>query len=66
LQIVVNGEMKVIRKATNVEELLSELGYERDSVAVASDGNFVPKQQYQRLILADNMELEVLVPMQGG
>jgi len=66
LQIVVNGEMKTIRQATNVEELLKELGYERESVAVASDGNFLPKQQYRTLVLKDNMELEVLVPMQGG
>jgi thiamine biosynthesis protein ThiS len=58
--------MKTIRQATNVDELLQELGYERQSVAVASDGNFLPKQQYKTLILKDDMELEVLVPMQGG
>lgn len=66
MQIVVNGEMKTIRNATNVEELLKELGYERESVAVANDGNFLPKQQYKTLVLKDKMELEVLVPMQGG
>lgn len=65
MQIVVNGEMKSIR-ATNVDELLSELGYERESVAVASDGSFLPKGQYKMLLLKENMELEVLVPMQGG
>jgi sulfur carrier protein len=66
LQLVINGEKKSIRRATNVDELLNELGYERDSVAVASDGSFVPKQRYKDLILKDDMELEVLVPMQGG
>ena len=66
MQIVVNGEVKTIRQARNVDELLHELGYERASVAVASDGSFLPKQQYKTLMLKDDMELEILVPMQGG
>ena len=55
MQLVINGEKKSIRRATNVDELLNELGYERDSVAVASDGSFVPKQRYKDLILKDDM-----------
>jgi sulfur carrier protein len=64
--VLINGKKETVRQATNIDELLKELGYERESVAVAKDGNFVPKQQYQGLVLEEDMELEVLVPMQGG
>lgn len=55
-----------MQRAKTLDELLRELGYERESVAVARNGSFVPKKEYASLTLEDEMELEVLVPMQGG
>lgn len=66
MQLIVNGKQELIEESKTLEELLNELGYERNSVAVAQDGSFVPKQEYAKLALKDGMELEVLVPMQGG
>ena len=66
MHLVVNGQKQLIEKAQNIDELLAELGYERNAVAVAQDGSFVPKKDYPVIILKEGMELEVLVPMQGG
>ena len=66
MQVVVNGNKENVQQAKTLDELLKELGYERESVAVARNGSFVPKRQYTSLALEEDMELEVLVPMQGG
>lgn len=66
MQVVVNGNRETVQRAKTLDELLRELGYERESVAVARNGSFVPKKEYASLTLEDDMELEVLVPMQGG
>ena len=66
MHLQVNGKRQVVKDAKTLEELLEELGYERDSVAVAQNGCFIPKQQYAQLMLKEEMDLEVLVPMQGG
>ena len=66
MQVQVNGKKEIVEQSKTLEELLQELGYERDSVAVARNGSFVPKGEYTSLVLEENMDLEVLVPMQGG
>jgi sulfur carrier protein len=66
LQIIVNGKEQIIQSAQTIDELLLELGFERLSVAVALDGTFVARGEYSTTKLKENMDIEVLVPMQGG
>jgi len=66
MQLFVNGKKEIVKQAKTLEELLRELGYERDSIAVASHGSFVPRREYANLCLQEDMDLEILMPMQGG
>jgi thiamine biosynthesis protein ThiS len=64
--VLVNGKKETVRGARTLDDLLLELGYEKSSVAVARDGSFVPKRDYAELVLEEEMDLEILLPMQGG
>ena len=65
MQIILNGKTIETQQAT-LEELLSELGYGDCSVAIAIDGEFIPKANRQITALADGQTIEVVAPMQGG
>jgi sulfur carrier protein len=64
LQII--GKPHEIAPTPNLQDLLHQLGYEPQSIAVAIDGQFVPRHQYTTYILHDQQALEVVAPMQGG
>jgi sulfur carrier protein len=66
VQILVNGCEQEVDNSQTVEELLKELGYQQNSVAVALDGEFLPRRLYCATNLEDRMDLEILLPMQGG
>jgi len=66
LQLVINGKAKIIDGIKTVQDLLLELGYETDSVAVARNNTFVSRSTYSQSELKDGEELEILLPMQGG
>ena len=64
--ILVNGESR--EPAETVAELLVQLGLgsEAQGVAVAVDGEVVPRSQWDRRALADGSRVEVLGAVQGG
>lgn len=68
MQLVINGQKKIVEGSQTVtlKELLLQLGYETDSVAVAHAGTFVSRSKYAEQQIQDGEELEILVPMQGG
>jgi sulfur carrier protein len=66
VQILVNGREQETKSSQTVEELLKELGYGQNSVAVALDGEFLPRRLYSVTKLEERMDLEILLPMQGG
>jgi sulfur carrier protein len=66
VQILVNGREQETSAAQTVEELLKDLGYQQSQVAVALDGEFLPRRLYAATKLQDQMDLEILLPMQGG
>ncbi len=66
MQLVINGKAKIIDGIKTVQDLLLELGYETDSVAVARNNTFVSRSTYSQSELKDGEELEILLPMQGG
>jgi sulfur carrier protein len=66
LQIIVNGKEQIIEGAKTIDELLLALGFERQSVAVALNGTFVARGEYPTTKFEEKMDIEVLVPMQGG
>jgi sulfur carrier protein len=66
VQILVNGREQETSAAQTVEELLKDLGYQQNSVAVALDGEFLPRRLYAATKLEEKMDIEILLPMQGG
>ena len=66
MQLVVNGEASEFDEVATVQQLLEKLGYEPKSIAVAIDGQFVPRHEYPTFQLTESQALEVVAPMQGG
>lgn len=62
-----NGEATEIPAEATVPDLLAILGFESPrGVAVAADGEVVPRSEWSRFQLRDGMRVEVLRPVQGG
>lgn len=66
MQLVINGETREFEEIGTVQQLLEKMGYEPKSIAIAIDGQFVPRHQYATFQLEDRQALDVVAPMQGG
>ncbi len=66
--IVLNGERADLAPGATVAEALRRLGLELHArgVAVAVDGEVVPRAAWESFALGDGARVEVLTAMQGG
>jgi sulfur carrier protein len=66
--ILVNGESSDLRAGDTVERVLARLGVDREvrGVAVAVDGEVVPRSDWETFALPEDARVEVLTAMQGG
>jgi sulfur carrier protein len=66
--IVLNGERTEMAAGETVTAVLARLGLSADSrgVAVAVDGEVVPRGAWGTFALAEDARVEVLSAMQGG
>ena len=66
--IVLNGERSDVPAGETVLAVLSRLGLHGDvrGVAVAVDGEVVPRADWQSFTLGESARVEVLTAMQGG
>jgi sulfur carrier protein len=66
--IVLNGESSELRPGETLERVLERLGLSVNArgVAVAVDGEVVPRAGWQTFRLHDHARVEVLTAMQGG
>jgi sulfur carrier protein len=66
--IVINGERSDLRAGDTVARVLARLRVDRDArgVAVAVDGEVVPRSSWDTFALPENARIEVLTAMQGG
>ncbi|HYM55750.1 MAG TPA: sulfur carrier protein ThiS [Solirubrobacteraceae bacterium] len=66
--IVLNGEGSDVRPGETVAAVLGRLGLELDArgVAVAVDGEVVPRAAWASFALPEHARVEVLTAMQGG
>ena len=62
----INGERRELSANSAVTDALDALGLPRVGVAVAVDGEVVPRAQWARKALRDGARLEVLTAVQGG
>jgi sulfur carrier protein len=64
--ILVNGERAAVDPGTTVAQLLVVLDAPDRGVAVAVDGEVVPRGAWERTALADEARVEVVMAVQGG
>ena len=65
MQITINGQKKS-SAARDIHSLLEQEGYAGKLVAVARNGEFVPRTQHANTNLQDGDDIEIVAPMQGG
>ena len=68
MQILVNGAERSLPEGSTVEELLATLGAPDSGrgVAVAVNGEVVPRSQWGASELSPGVRVEVLTAVQGG
>jgi sulfur carrier protein len=66
INILLNGEPHQVIAPLKLTEFLDEKGYIGQHFAVAIDGEFIPRSQYDRVTLEGGESVEVLSPKQGG
>jgi sulfur carrier protein len=66
--IVLNGQHSELSAGETVAHVLARLGLESDArgVAVAVDGEVVPRAAWATFALPEHARVEVLTAMQGG
>ena len=66
--ITLNGRRSELRGGESLAQVLANLGVRADGrgVAVAVDGEVIPRADWQRYALAEGAHVEVLTAMQGG
>ena len=62
----INGEQRELATDAAVLDALGALGLPRTGVAVAVDGEVVPKARWAATALADGARVEILTAVQGG
>lgn len=66
MQIIINGEKKIIDNNTTLAALLKELAIDSQRVAVELNRNIIDKADYSKTILKDNDSLEIVSFIGGG
>ncbi|GDY30246.1 sulfur carrier protein ThiS [Gandjariella thermophila] len=62
----VNGEAQEWAEGTTVDEIVRRLGAPPSGVAVAMDGEVVPRATWEATAVRDGAVVEVLTAVQGG
>lgn len=66
MRLTINGEPRDVAAVATVADLLAWLRYQPGSVAVARNGQFVPRGSYAQTAVQEGDDLEFVAPMQGG
>ncbi len=66
VQVTVNGVATDVAEDTTVAALVAERGGRHDRVAVARNGDVVPRSSWAATQLSPGDDLEVLAPTAGG
>ena len=66
ITVVVNGQPRPVPSGHRLSELLEAYGAGRGGIAVAVDGEVVPRAGWPGRELADGARIEILTAVQGG
>lgn len=64
--LTLNGQRKTLNQSVNLANFLKDEGYADMKVAVAKNGDFVAKGEYETTMVGDGDTIEIVAPMQGG
>lgn len=66
MQISINNEKHSFEQPLSVDALLQQLNIVKEKHAVAVNGDFVPRSNYNEHYLNDGDEVDILTAVQGG
>ena len=66
ISVSVNGEKKILPAECSIKEMLKQLSFHDEWLGVAVNGEFVPKDAFERTFLKEEDEVDVLAPVSGG
>ena len=66
MDVWINGTPRELDDGATVPDALGALGLPQAGVAVAVDGEVVPRARWTGTVLADGARVEVLTAVQGG
>lgn len=66
LKVTINGQPKSFEAPLNLFDILEQEELIGMMIAVAQNGTFIPKAEYQTATITDGDALEIVAPMQGG
>jgi len=64
--VYVNGESREIDPDTTISELLAELGYANQRIAIEVNAEIVPRSMHPEYALGDGDRVEVVTAIGGG
>ncbi len=66
ITIHVNSEAKQIDNSSSIAEALTAWGYQSEKIALAINGEFVPRTEYNDHYFQAGDQVDVVAPIQGG
>ncbi|HVK24099.1 MAG TPA: sulfur carrier protein ThiS [Actinokineospora sp.] len=66
MTIEVNGSPREVADGTTVADLLAAMGLPASGIAVAVDGEVVPRADHVRTSVSEGAVVEILTAVQGG
>lgn len=66
MEVMVNGEWRTVAEGGSVAELLAELEAPSKGIAVALDGDVVPRASWSATTVRGGARLDIMTAVQGG
>ena len=66
VKVIINGQPKDFEAPLNLYDIIEQEELIGMMIAVAQNGTFVPKAQYETTSINDGDAIEIVAPMQGG
>ena len=66
MQIELNGEIRIVPDDLTIESLLAHLALESERLAVERNREVVTRSDWQRVVLAENDQVEIIHFVGGG
>ena len=66
MKVTINGQPKTFEAPLNLYDVLAQEELIGMMIAVAHNGNVIPKGDYAQIFITDGDAIEIVAPMQGG